>query len=197
MLIKALLNREVPSSGLPVDVGAVVFNVGTAVAIFEAVKYGTPLIKRVVTVTGSGIKEPKNLLVRIGASFQELINQCGGFTEDAYKIIAGGPMMGVTQVELDVPVVKATSCILVLSKKEIKNEQIFPCIKCTRCIDHCPMFLLPTKLTALAKSGKFSDFEEWGGQDCLECGSCAYVCPAKIPIVQWIKYAKYKLRQLK
>lgn len=197
MLIKALLDREVPSRGLPLDVGVVVSNVGTAVAVEEAVKSGTALIKRVVTVTGSGVKEPKNIMLRIGTTFQEVIAQCGGLTEEAHKIIMGGPMMGIAQFSLDVPVVKATSCILVLSRKEIVEEKIHPCVKCARCVDHCPIYLVPTRLSAFAENEKYGDFEDWGGQDCIECGCCSYVCPAKIPIVHWIKLAKLKGRQMK
>jgi len=197
MLIKALLGKEVPSKGLPLDIGVVVSNVGTAVAIAEAIKSGSPLIKRVITVTGSGIRNPQNLLVRIGTPFQDIISQCGGLTEDAYKIIMGGPMMGVAQFSLEVPIVKATTCILVLSRKEVVEEKVYPCVKCARCVDHCPMYLVPSRLSAFAENGKYGDFEDWGGQDCIECGSCAYVCPAKIPIVHWIKLAKYKLSQMK
>jgi electron transport complex protein RnfC len=197
MMIKAVLGREVPSKGLPLDVGVVVSNVGTAVAVAEALKFGTPLIKRVITITGSGIKDPQNLLVRIGTAFQEIIDQCGGLTENAYKIIMGGPMMGAPQFSLDVPIVKATSCILVLSRREIVEEKVYPCVKCSRCVDHCPVFLVPTRLSAFAENGKYGTFEEWGGQDCIECGSCAYVCPAKIPIVHWVKLAKLKLVQMK
>ena len=197
MLIKAVLNREVPSKGLPLDVGAVVLNVGTAVAIAEAIRGGSPLIKRVLTVTGSGIKEPKNLLVRIGTTFLDVINECGGLTESAYKVIMGGPMMGISQFSLEVPVVKATSCILVLSRDEIVDEKIYPCVKCARCVEHCPVYLMPSRLAAFAENTKYGDFEDWGGQDCIECGCCAYVCPAKIPIVHWIKLAKLKLREMK
>jgi electron transport complex protein RnfC len=197
MLIKALLGKEVPSKGLPLDIGVVVSNVGTAVAIAEAIKSGSPLIKRVITVTGSGIKKPQNLQVRIGTTFQEITNQCGGLTEDAYKVVMGGPMMGVSQFSLDVPIVKATTCILVLSRKEVVEEKVYPCVKCARCVDHCPVYLVPSRLSAFAETGKYGEFEEWGGQDCIECGSCAYVCPAKIPIVHWVKLAKYKLSQMK
>ena len=197
ILVKAVLEREVPSKGLPLDIGVVVSNVGTAVAVAEAIKFGTPLIKRVVTVTGSGIKKPQNLLVRIGTPFQDIISQCGGLAEEAYKIIMGGPMMGVAQFSLEVPIVKATTCILVLSRKEPLDEKIYPCVKCARCVDHCPMYLVPSRLSAYAENTRYGDFEEWGGQDCIECGNCAYVCPAKIPIVHWIKLAKYKLSQMK
>lgn len=197
MLIKAVLGREVPSRGLPLDIGVVVSNVGTAAAVAEAVKFGTPLIKRVVTVTGSGVKEPKNLLVRIGTAFREVIDQCGGLSDDAYKIVMGGPMMGISQFSLDVPVVKATSCILALSRKEVAKERIFPCVKCGKCVDHCPVYLVPSRLAAFAEHGKYGVFEEWGGQDCIECGACAFVCPAKIPIVHWVKLAKFKLSKMK
>jgi electron transport complex protein RnfC len=197
MLIKAVLNREVPSKGLPLDVGVVVLNVGTAVAVAEAVTTGIPLIKRVLTVTGSGVKEPKNLLVRIGTPFQDVINECRGLSENASQVIMGGPMMGISEFSLEVPVVKATSCILVLSREEIVEEKVYPCVKCARCVEHCPVYLMPTRLAAFAENAKYADFEDWGGQDCIECGCCAYVCPAKIPIVHWIKFAKAKLRQMK
>ncbi|MEA3493800.1 MAG: electron transport complex subunit RsxC [Candidatus Margulisiibacteriota bacterium] len=197
MMIKAVLGREVPTRGLPLDVGVVVCNVGTAVAVTEAVRNSIPLIKRVVTVTGSGIKEPQNLMVRIGTTFQEIIDQCGGLNEVAAKVIMGGPMMGVSQHTLDIPIVKATSCILVLSRHEVADKKLYPCIKCSKCVDHCPMFLVPTRLAAYAENGKYSEFEEWGGLDCIECGCCTFVCPAAIPLVHWIKLAKLKLRQMK
>jgi electron transport complex protein RnfC len=197
MLVKAILNREVPSGGLPLDVGVVVSNVGTAVAVAQAVRHGTPLIKRVVTVAGSGVKNPQNILVRIGTTFAEVIEQCGGLAEDAAKVVMGGPMMGVSQSTLEVPVVKATSGILVLKRWEADAARVYPCVKCGRCVDHCPMFLVPSRLAAFSENGKYSEFEEWGGQDCIECGSCAYVCPARIPIVHWIKLAKLKLVEMK
>jgi len=197
MLVKAILNREVPTKGLPLDVGVVVCNVGTAVAVHKAITAATPLIKRVVTVTGSGIKEPKNLLVRIGTPFKDLIEYCGGLTDDAAKLIAGGPMMGVAQVSVDVPVVKATSCLLVMNKKEAEENKIYPCVKCASCVEYCPMSLVPSRLAAFAENGRYGEFEEWGGQDCIECGCCTYVCPANIPIVHWIKLAKLKLSQMK
>ena len=197
MLIKAVLDREVPSRGLPMDVGVVVANVGSCVAIAEAIKFNTSLTKRVVTVTGSGVKEPQNLMVRIGTPFSEVIEQCGGLTQVAAKIVMGGPMMGITQYTLDVPVVKATSCILVLSPTEIHEKKLYPCVKCAKCVDHCPMYLVPSRLAAFAENAKYGDFEDWGGQDCIECGCCTYVCPAAIPIVHYVKLAKLKLRQMK
>ena len=197
MLVKAALGREVPSRGLPLDVGVVVSNVGTAVAVIEAVRFGTPLIKRYLTVTGPGIKEPSNVVARIGTTFKEVIDHCGGLTDNAAQVIMGGPMMGVSQVSLEVPVVKATSCVLVLTRREMAEEKTYPCVKCAKCVSHCPMFLVPSRLAAFSDNGKYGEFEEWGGQDCIECGSCAYVCPARIPIVHWVKLAKFKLRQMK
>ncbi|MFC1637548.1 electron transport complex subunit RsxC [Candidatus Margulisiibacteriota bacterium] len=196
MLVKAVLNREVPSKGLPLDVGAVVVNVGTAVAVALAIRQGLPLIKRVVTVAGSGVKNPQNLMARIGTTFQDIINECGGLTDQAAKILMGGPMMGVSQVSLDIPIVKATSAILILSRQEAAAARVYPCVKCGRCVDHCPMFLVPSRLAAYCEGEKYGEFEEWGGEDCIECGSCAYVCPARIPIVHWVKLGKLKLRQM-
>ncbi len=197
MMVKAILNREVPTKGLPLDVGVVVCNVGTAVAVHRAVTAGQALTKRVVTVAGSGVKEPKNLLVRIGTPFKVLLEYCGGLTADAAKVIAGGPMMGAAQVSVDVPVVKATSCLLVMNKKEAEQGKLYPCVKCAGCVEYCPMSLVPSRLAAFAEHGRYGEFEEWGGQDCIECGCCTYVCPSNIPIVHWIKLAKLKLRQMK
>ena len=197
MLVKVALGREVPSRGLPLDVGVVVSNVGTAVAVEEAVRAGTPLTKRVVAVTGSGVKRPQNVLARIGTTFRDVIEECGGLMDNASKIIMGGPMMGIAQFTLEVPVVKATTSILVLQPRDVPEEKVYPCVKCAKCVDHCPMFLVPSRLAAFAENEKFGDFEDWGGEDCIECGSCAYVCPAKIPIVHWIKFAKLRLRQMK
>jgi Na+-translocating ferredoxin:NAD+ oxidoreductase subunit C len=194
MLIKAILGREVPSGGLPMDVGVVVHNVGTAVAIAEALESGKPLIERVVTVTGSGIRAPKNLLVRIGTSFAEVIEQCGGLTEDAAKIIMGGPMTGTAVSSLDVPVVKATSSILVLSKKDAVSFAEGSCIRCGRCIKACPVGLMPNNLAGFTKLKNWERVEEYRVADCIECGCCAYVCPARIFLVQYFKVAKRELQ---
>lgn len=191
MLIKAIIGREVPPRALPMDVGVVVQNVGTALAIYEAARFGKPLIERVVTVTGEGITEPKNLMVRIGAMISGLIEECGGFKDRAGKVISGGPMMGFALSSLDVAVTKGTSGILVIPEAEVAHTDDFgPCIRCSRCIDACPMGLMPSMLSVLSEKGFYEDAKEYNLFDCFECGSCAYVCPSKRPIVQLVRLAK-------
>lgn len=192
-LIYAITGREVPSGGLPMEVGVIVQNVGTTAMIAKAIKTGMPLIERVLTVTGSAIAEPKNLLVRIGTPFREVIEQCGGFKKAPGKVIMGGPMMGLAQASIDVPVVKGTSGILVLSKDEAKQYQERPCIKCARCVDACPVYLLPTRLSHFAQHGMWDEAEDYNALDCIECGSCSFVCPSKIPLVQRIRLAKSQI----
>lgn len=204
MLIKAILNREVPwltsngaasRPGLPMDVGVIVNNVGTAVAIAEAIKWGRPLLERVVTITGSAVKNPSNLLVSLGTPFSHIIDECGGFKEDVGKIIMGGPMMGISQYTLDIPVVKGTSGILVLTKREAVLREEKACIKCARCIDHCPMGLLPTTLIRLVKGERWDSLKEYNINECIECGCCSYVCPSKIPLVHFIKLGKIQIQK--
>ena len=192
-LIKAISGKEVPSGGLPLDVGIVVNNVGTALAVAEVIKRGLPLIKRVVTVTGDGVVEPSNLEVKIGTPFQEIIDQCGGFKDSPAKVIAGGPLMGIAQYTTEVPVIKGTSGILVFREDKLKPEEPQPCIKCARCVDVCPMFLLPLHLGTYAEKGLWERCEEFDTLDCQECGCCAYSCPAKRPLVQAIKLAKAEI----
>ena len=178
------------------DVGAVVSNAGTAVAVAQAVVQGRALIKRVVAVTGSGIKEPANVLVPIGALFREVIDFCGGLTPEAGKVLMGGPMMGLSQWTLNVPVVKATSGILVLNKKEAALDQETACIRCARCVDHCPMGLLPVELGRIVQGEKWDRLAEYNIKDCVECGCCAYICPSKLPLVQLIKLGKLKTKEV-
>jgi len=196
MLIKAVINRSVPTGGLPLDVGVVVNNVGTAVAVAEAVIKKKPLIERVVTVTGNGIREPKNVIARIGTTFKDVINFCGGLSDDTAKVIMGGPMMGLTQYTLQVPVIKATSGIVCLRDNLPLTSKEYPCIQCGRCIESCPMNLMPTRLARFSQVENWQRAAELGILNCIECGCCAYVCPAKIPLVQWIKIGKLRVSEL-
>jgi len=191
MLIKALTGREVPPKALPMDVRVVVQNAGTAFAVYEAVRYGKPLIERVVTVTGEGINDPKNLRVKIGTLVSHLIEGCGGLKDESVKVISGGPMMGFAIPSLEVPVTKGTSGIVAMTEKEIVHAGDFqPCIKCGRCIDACPMGLMPSMLSIYSEKGFYEGAKEYNLFDCFECGSCAFVCPSKRPIVQLIRLAK-------
>ena len=197
-LIKALTGREVPRGGLPMDVGCLVHNAGTSVAIYEAVRFGKPLIERVITLSGSGAQGKGNYLVRIGTQFSYIVEKTGGTSGDIKKVIMGGPMMGISQYSLDVPVIKGTSGILLFTSKEAKFHEPYPCIRCSRCVNVCPMGLLPLVLVDLVKYGKLEIAkEQYGLLDCIECGSCAYICPSHIPHVQWIKYGKSELRRKK
>jgi electron transport complex protein RnfC len=192
MLIKALTGREVPNKGgLPMDVGVVVQNIGTAIAIYEAARFGRPLIERVVSVTGSGINEPRNFNARVGTMVSHLVEECGGLKDGAIKVVSGGPMMGFAMYTLDMPVTKGTSGILAMQEGETAHvDKHGPCIRCSRCIDICPMHLMPSMLSVLSEAGFYEECKEYGLFDCFECGSCSYVCPSKRPIVQFVRLAK-------
>lgn len=191
MLIAVLVGKEVPSGGLPMDVGVVVQNVGTVIAVADAVCKGIPVIERVTTISGGAIKEPKNLLLRVGTTFKDAIEYCGGFSKTPEKIISGGPMMGFAQSSLDVSIIKGSSGILGLSKEDVNSGTESACIRCGRCLDACPMGLNPSMLSILGQRGLFEEAkEEFNLLDCVECGSCVYGCPAKRNIVQYIRYCK-------
>ena len=194
MLIKAIKKRKVPTGGLPMDIGAVVQNVGTAVAVVNAVSYEKPLTQRVVTVTGNGIKEPKNLMVTIGTKFSDVIEFCGGLVDETAQVFMGGPMMGIAQYNLSVPVIKATSGIVCTT--DYKQVEPLACIGCGSCVQSCPMFLMPTRLARLSLIRHWSDADKMGIMNCIECGSCAYVCPSNIPLVQWIRVGKQKVYEI-
>lgn len=192
-LIKAVLGREVPAGGLPMDAGALVQNVGTASAIFDAVVSGVPLIERIVTVTGSGVKEPRNLRARIGTPISKLIEFCGGFQGERGKLILGGPMMGIPQSAANVPVIKGTNGVLILTRGDLTIRDAGPCIRCGSCVKVCPMFLTPNAIGLFARNECMEEAEKYGVMDCMECGSCAYACPSHIPLVQLFRFAKSEI----
>ncbi|MCK5691202.1 MAG: electron transport complex subunit RsxC, partial [Bacteroidales bacterium] len=182
-LVQALLNREVPSGGLPIDVGVVVFNVGTALAVYEAVMKNRPLINRVVTVTGKSLEKPSNFMVRIGTPVSSLVEKAGGLPEATTKVINGGPMMGKALSTLDVPVVKGSSGILLIDEKEARRKEVKPCIRCTKCVSVCPMGLEPYLLMTLSEKSLFDRMEPEKVMDCIECGCCSYTCPSSRPLL--------------
>ncbi len=194
-LIYAATKRSVPAGKLPMEVGCVVQNVGTAKAIYDAVAYQKPLIERVVTVTGA-VRNPKNLLVRIGTPMRELIDYCGGFSEDPGKVIMGGPMMGIAQFTLDVPIIKGSSGIVVLSRNEIKDIKPQECISCARCVDVCPMNLMPTLIVSYVEAGRWDLAKEAGIMNCMECGSCAFVCAAGRNVMHLMRFGKFMVQEM-
>ena len=190
-LIDAVIGRQVPAPpAIPISVGAVVQNVGTAYAIYEAVMKNKPLIDRIITVTGKSVKNPSNLLARLGTPFQQLIDECGGLPEDTGKIIGGGPMMGKALLSLDVPMTKGSSGLLIMNEKEARRSEPQPCIRCAKCVSTCPMGLEPFLLS------KASAMEEWEMAEkndvvsCIECGSCQFTCPSKRPLLDMIRVGK-------
>ena len=195
-LIDACIKRQVPSGKLPIEVGAVVQNVGTALAVYEAVQKKKPLIERIVTVTGKAVKKPGNLLVRIGTPVSALIEAAGGLPEDTGKIIGGGPMMGKALSNTGVPITKGSSGILIMPGKISKRKPVQNCIRCTKCVSACPMGLSPYLLMTLAKKAIWDRTEEEAIMDCIECGSCSYTCPSSRPLLDYIRLGKGKVGQI-
>lgn len=192
-LILAVLGREVPTGGLPLDVGVVVMNVGTAASVAQAVVRHKPMTHRVVTVTGKGIKQPKNVFVPIGTSYQEVIDFCGGLTDEAVRVIAGGPMMGFSLAEFETPVTKGTSGIVVMVAEDVKKAEETACVRCGRCVDVCPLNLVPTKIALATRFKDWDLAKKYHIMACMECGCCAYACPASLPLVQLIRVGKASL----
>jgi len=197
MLIHAVTGREVPSGKLPVSLGVMVQNVGSAASIAEIFETGLPLVERIVTVSGPGVREPSNLIVPVGTKVGDLLAACGGLTDDAEEIIFGGPMMGVAQSSLDVPIVKGTTGVVVLTAPQVNPADAYPCIRCGRCLDACPVFLNPSALAELARASRYEEMDAMHLMDCMLCGSCSYVCPSKIPLSQLFQASKSALRRRK
>jgi electron transport complex protein RnfC len=195
-LVQALLKREVPSGGLPIDVGVVVFNVGTAMAAYEAVMKNRPLIDRVVTVTGKSLEKPSNFRVRIGTPVSTLIEKAGGLPDDTAKIINGGPMMGKALSTIDIPIVKGSSGILLISNSEARRKEVKPCIRCTKCVTVCPMGLEPYLLMTLSEKSLFERMEPEKVMDCIECGSCSFTCPSSRPLLDYIRLGKAEVGKI-
>ncbi len=192
-LIKAITNREINSKMLPADVGCVVVNAASTIAIYEAVAKNIPLIKRVMTITGDAVTEPCNLLVSIGTNHGELMDAFGGFNCEPEKVVSGGPMMGTALFSMDFPVTKTSSSVLAFTKDDVAKVNPSNCIHCGRCLSACPQRLVPQMLMAASDNEQYEEFEKLYGMECIECGSCSYVCPAKRPLTQSFKFAKRKV----
>jgi len=194
MLISTVLQREVPQGRLPIDVQVMVSNVGTIAGIGDLFAWNQPLIERIVTVTGPGIENPSTLLAPLGTQLRDILGYCGGLTDDARQVLFGGPMMGSPQYNLDVPILKGTSGIVCLTDIRAPERREYPCIRCSACLDACPVFLNPSQLGSLARMGRYEEMLDLNLMDCMECGSCSYVCPSNIPLVQRFSVAKGLLR---
>jgi len=194
-LIESVTGRKVPGGGLPFDVGVIVQNIGTTKAVYDAVVLNKPLYEKVITISGRGISRPANLQVRVGTRIRDIVQYLGGTNPDLAKIVMGGPMMGFAVSTLDIPVTKTVSGVLFLTKEEIDDQPHGPCIRCGWCVEACPMGLSPNEIGLYVEAGLAADTAPFGVFDCFECGSCAFVCPAKRPLVQFIRLAKQKAKR--
>ncbi len=197
MLIYVTTGRVVPAGALPMEVGIVNHNVGTAAAITQAIREGKPLVERVLTVTGSGVAKPANVQARLGTLASEALDFCGGISESTLKVVVGGPMMGLAQPSADIPVIKGTSGILALTDEDVYLAESSPCIRCAKCVSVCPMNLMPTSIAQASEHGDYRRAEKLYALDCFECGCCSYICPSKIPLVQWIRIGKNEIMKRK
>jgi electron transport complex protein RnfC len=195
-LIDAILKRRVPSMGLPIETGVVVQNVGTALAVYEAVQKNKPLFEGIVTVTGKCMTEQRNFRLRVGTNMNSVMFAIGGFPKDAVKLISGGPMMGKAVSRMEAASVKSTSAFLLLTEAETKRGEEGNCIRCAKCVDSCPMGLEPYLLNRLSRAGKVEDLEANMVHDCIECGSCMYSCPANIPLLDMIRLSKAQVLKI-
>jgi Na+-translocating ferredoxin:NAD+ oxidoreductase subunit C len=196
MLIKTVTGREVPSGKLPVTLGVVVQNVGSAASIAEIFDTGMPLLERIVTVSGPGVAHPSNLIVPVGTKVCDLLDACGGLTDDAGEIVFGGPMMGAAIANLDTPIVKGTTGVIALVREQTRAAATHPCIHCGRCLDACPVFLNPSMLGDYARMQRYEEMQALHLADCMLCGSCSYVCPSNIPLAQMFHASKSALRRI-
>jgi electron transport complex protein RnfC len=197
LLIDAVLGKEVPMGGLPLDIEILVHNVGTAVAIVDLFERGVPVIERIVTVTGPAVAHPRNLLIPLGTPISAAIEHCGGLRDDVHHVVLGGPMMGMALKSLDVPTIKGASGILCLDRASAIPVREWACIRCGRCVEACPMFLNPTRLAQLVRGERAEELESHHLMNCFECASCSFVCPSRLPLVQLMRMGKAMLRDWK
>lgn len=192
-LVYTVTGKEIPAGKLAADIGVMVHNIGTAFAVYEAIFEGKPLVSRIVTVSGDAVKQPRNLEVPFGTLVSDLVDYCGGLSEQPERLLMGGPLMGLVIPSLDVPIIKGSNGIIALTKKQLKVNEQNACIRCSRCVSACPCGLVPLEMAANIKAGNFDRAVEYGVKDCISCGSCAYVCPSNIPLVHFFNYAKGEL----
>lgn len=196
-LIKAATGRDVPRGARSAELGCIVRNVGTTVAAYEAYVYGKPMIERIVTVSGPKVSKPGNYVIRIGTPIRHVLAECGVPDLEGHKVIMGGPMTGLAQSDLDVPVVKSTTGVIVLPPEMAREGVSYSdCVRCGKCVDHCPMMLYPNQISIYAEAKMYNAAEEWDLMDCIECGICAYVCPSERPIVQWVQRVKPAIQKM-